>query len=220
VPAEGPGGQILNSSRQHRTLIHPLPIRIFHWLNAIVLLVMVTTGWQIYNASPLFPFKFPKMITLGNWLAGGLQLHFAAMWLLLANLFLYGVYGIFSGRFRRSFFPLSALAMLHDFRAGLRRQLPHTPGRYNMVQKAAYILVLLAIILTIASGFAIWKPVQLQQLTALMGGYDRARYVHFAGMAFICCFTVGHVVLALLVPKTVLLMVLGWSKSESDGGTR
>ena len=64
-------------------------------------------------------------------------------------------------------------------------------------------------IVIVLSGLSIWKPVQLQWLTALFGGYDAARYVHFFCMAAIVGFLVVHVLLALLVPKSLRAMVTG-----------
>ena len=203
-----------------RKLIHPLATRIFHWVNAVVLFVMITSGWLIYNASPLFAFKFPKMITLGNWLAGALQLHFAAMWLLMANLAAYLLYGLLSGHFKRTMLPLSFVALFGGLNAALRGQLDHKLGTYNVIQRAAYLSILLVILLVIASGFAIWKPVQLQALTSLMGGYERARYVHFAGMAIICAFTLFHVALVAFIPKTLLPMITGWGPSNIEAADR
>jgi thiosulfate reductase cytochrome b subunit len=84
--------------------VHPLIVRVTHWINALAILVMVTSGWQIYNASPLFPFRFPREITLGGWLAGGIQWHFAAMWLLVLNGTVYVTYGSSRGTSAGSFF--------------------------------------------------------------------------------------------------------------------
>src|SRR5439155_18373775 len=85
---------------QAAPLIHPLHVRITHWINALAILIMIGSGWQIYNASPLFAFTFPNGITLGGWLAGGLLWHFAAMWLLIANGLVYVSLGLVTGRFR------------------------------------------------------------------------------------------------------------------------
>ena len=205
----------LGQSRR-RVRVHSLGVRIFHWLNAIAIIAMIMSGWRIYNASPLFQFRFPNEITLGGWLAGALQWHFAAMWLLFINLLVYLVIGLAKGHFRRAFFPVSPRAVLGDFSKALRGKLPHETGRYNAVQKASYIGVLAAIIVTILSGLAIWKPVQLQELAALMGGYEGARLVHFAGMAAISTFIVVHLALVLLVPSTLPPMIVGWARKPVE----
>ena len=80
-------------SQQHRAArppktgtIHPVWVRVTHWLNALAAIVMMLSGWRIYDASPIFHgFTFPPDITLGGWLGGALQWHFAAMWLLVFN---------------------------------------------------------------------------------------------------------------------------------------
>ena len=191
-------------------VIHPLWVRITHWINAIAMLVMIGSGWEIYNASPLFPFVFPRSITLGGWLAGALQWHFAAMWVLAINGLVYLTLGIATGRFRRKLFPIRPADFIGDALAALRGKLSHNDlSVYNAVQKTLYLGVILAGVVIVLSGLSIWKPVQFQELTALFGGYDAARYVHFVCMAAIVAFLVVHVLLALLVPKSLRAMVTG-----------
>jgi thiosulfate reductase cytochrome b subunit len=204
-----------NPAKREKVPVHPLTVRVFHWINAVAIILMIMSGWRIYNASPLFSFHFPNEITLGGWLAGALQWHFAAMWLLTINLLVYLAIGLFTRHFRRSFFPVSPRSIVHDLGRALRGRLPHETGRYNAVQKVSYIGVLLAIILTIVSGLCVWKPVQLQELAWLMGGYEGARLVHFAGMTMICAFIVVHLVLVLLVPSTLLPMIVGWARKPA-----
>lgn len=189
--------------------IHPLFIRVTHWVNAFAIFVMVLSGWRIYNASPLFGFEFPPGFTLGGWLAGALAWHFAAMWLLAINGAAYLAYGIVSGHFRKSFLPISLRRALDDVILASRGRLDHAPGRYNAVQRLLYIGVILAVIVAIVSGLAIWKPVQLQGLTALMGGYETARRVHFFAMATIVAFLVVHIGLAVGVRGVLAPMFTG-----------
>jgi len=190
--------------------IHPVWVRVTHWINAIAMGVMILSGWEIYNASPLFGFTYPKSITLGGWLAGALLWHFAAMWLLAVNGLVYVALGLATGRFRRKLFPLRPGDVLADAGAALRGKLAHDDlSVYNAVQKLLYLGVILAGIVIVLSGLAIWKPVQLQELTAVFGGYDVARYVHFFAMATIVGFIVVHVVMAFLVPKSLRAMITG-----------
>ncbi len=190
--------------------VHPRIVRLTHWINAVAMVVMIMSGWQIYNAYPIFPFVFPQWMTLGGWLGGALLWHFAAMWLLMANFLVFVVYGLLSGRYRAKLWPLSLRAIAADTRSALRGRLRHDDGgTYNAVQKAMYAAVLLAIALVIVSGFAIWKPVQLHWLTALFGGFQGARLVHFLAMAVIVGFIAVHVVMAFLVPKSIRAMILG-----------
>jgi thiosulfate reductase cytochrome b subunit len=190
--------------------IHPAWLRITHWVNAIAVVMMIGSGWEIYNASPLFPFNFPKSITLGEWLAGALLWHFAAMWLFVVNGLVYVTLGILTGRFRRKLLPIRPGEVVADARAALRGRLSHDDlSVYNGVQKLLYLGVILAGVVVMLSGLAIWKPVQLQELTALFGGYDVARYVHFVAMASIVVFLVIHVVMAFVVPKSLRAMIIG-----------
>lgn len=194
-----------------RTLrIHPLVVRINHWVNVLAVVVMVFSGWRIYNASPFFPFRYPDSLTLGGWLAGALQWHFAAMWLLAANGAVYLLYGVFSGHFRRKLWPISPAAVVADIVAACRGHLAHDDlSVYNAAQRAAYVTVILALVVLVLSGLSIWKPVQLQALAALMGGYEGARRVHFFAMALTVVVVVVHVVMVALVPKTFLSMITG-----------
>jgi thiosulfate reductase cytochrome b subunit len=193
------------------TTIHPGWVRVCHWINALAILVMIGSGWQIYNASPLFDFlTFPRQITLGNWLAGALLWHFAAMWVLVINGVVYITLGIVTGRFRRKLLPIRPVEVIADIKAALTFKLAHDDlSHYNAVQKLLYTGVLLAGVVIVLSGLSIWKPVQFQELTALFGGYEAARYVHFFAMAAIVGFIVVHVVLALIVPKSLRAMITG-----------
>jgi len=190
--------------------IHPRWVRICHWVNALAILVMIGSGWQIYNASPLFDFVFPRQIALGNWLAGALLWHFAAMWVLVINGIVYVTLGIISGRFRRKLLPIRPSEVAADLKAALTFKLAHDDlSHYNAVQKLLYTGVILAGVVIVLSGLSIWKPIQFQELTALFGGYDAARYVHFFAMAAIVGFLVVHVALALIVPKSLRAMITG-----------
>jgi thiosulfate reductase cytochrome b subunit len=190
--------------------IHPVWVRVTHWINALAILVMIGSGWEIYNASPLFTFEFPKSVTLGGWLAGALLWHFAAMWLLVANGAVYVMLGLATGRFRRKLLPIRPREVIADIRAALAGRLAHADlSVYNAVQKLLYLGVIVAGLVIVLSGLSIWKPVQLQELTALFGGYDAARYVHFLAMAAIVGFLLVHVVMALLVPRSLRAMVVG-----------
>jgi len=188
--------------------IHPAWVRASHGLNAVAVLVMVASGWRIYNASPLFGFAFPEAITLGGWLAGALQWHFAAMWLLAANGLAYLALNLATGRLFRRFLPLSPRGVLRDMAAALRGRLAHDdPRRYNQVQRLAYLFVMLDVALLVVSGLVLWKSVQFDMLRELMGGYEAARRVHFAAMAALVGFVAVHLVMVALVPRTLRTMI-------------
>jgi len=140
-----------------------------------------------------------------------LQWHFAAMWLLFVNLLVYLVYGLTSGHFRRTMLPIQPQEFLRDLRAALGGQLVHRVGECNAVQRALYIGDITVIVLTVLPGLAIWKPVQFQELTAVFGGYDAARYVHFFCMAAIVLLLAVHLALTALMPKVLPPMITGRS---------
>ncbi|MEK7321678.1 MAG: cytochrome b/b6 domain-containing protein [Pseudomonadota bacterium] len=197
--------------------VHPLTVRITHWLNATAILIMVASGWRIYNASPLFDFKFPNNLTLGGWLAGALQWHFAAMWLLAINGVVYLAYGFFSGHYRRQLLPITLKSLLREIANTVRGRLSHAVGAYNPVQRTAYLGVIAMIMLVVLSGLVMWKPIQMQSLGVLLGGYEGARLVHFFTMTGIVVFVVIHVVMVMLVPRTFIPM---WTGRVRNPGKR
>ncbi|HCX34243.1 MAG TPA: cytochrome B [Rhodocyclaceae bacterium] len=193
-----------------RRPIHPGWLRATHWLNAVAVVILAMSGWRIYNASPFFGFRFADAITLGGWLGGAIQWHFAAMWLLAANGLAYLACNIGSARLLRKFFPLSPRAIVADLRAALRGRLPHEdPSRYNAVQRAAYLFVIADIALLVASGLVLWKSVQFPLLRELLGGYEAARRIHFLSMAALVAFVGIHLAMVALVPRTLLPMIRG-----------
>jgi thiosulfate reductase cytochrome b subunit len=190
--------------------IQPAWVRTMHWINALAMILMIMSGWQIYNASPLFDFHFDKSITLGGWLGGALLWHFAAMWILMINGLAYLVTGFVTGRFRKKLLPITATGVISDARAALTFKLSHDDiSKYNYVQKLLYAGIIAVGVVIVLSGLSIWKPVQLYYLVMLFGDYPTARYVHFFCMALICLFLIVHVVLALLVPKSLRAMIIG-----------
>jgi thiosulfate reductase cytochrome b subunit len=209
--------QAATAGANSSVLVHPLVVRITHWINAFAMLIMIFSGWRIYNASPLFNFKFPGDLTLGGWLGGALQWHFAAMWVLAFNGIAYLLYGILGGHFRSNFLPLTPRSVWNEFKTALRGRITHQLGVYNAVQRAAYVGVICVIVALVLSGLVIWKPVQFQELGALMGEFEGARFVHFLAMSLVVVFILVHVVMVALVPRTFLPMLTGHAKTPSHG---
>jgi thiosulfate reductase cytochrome b subunit len=204
------------AAADHRTTIEPAKViqpgwvRTVHWINAVAMVLMIMSGWQIYNASPLFDFRFSHSITLGGWLGGALLWHFAAMWLLVVNGLVYLIAGLASGRFRTKLLPITPGGVVSDVKAALTFKLAHDDlSKYNSVQKLLYAGIVVVGIVIVLSGLSIWKPVQLHWLVMLFGDYSAARYVHFFCMSAIVAFLVVHVALALLVPKSLRAMIIG-----------
>lgn len=189
--------------------VHRWPVRLTHWVNLFAMICMFMSGWEIYNASPLFDFTFAPSLTLGGWLGGAIGWHLAVMWLLAMNALCYLLWSLFSGHFRRDLLPLSLAALRHDIWQAFTLRLRHRHGHYNAIQKLMYLGVLVLGLLLVFSGLAIWKPVQLYWLTALFGGFDAARYVHFFAMAGVGLFVVIHVLMVIVVPRTLWDMLTG-----------
>ncbi|MFT4074430.1 MAG: cytochrome b/b6 domain-containing protein [Asticcacaulis sp.] len=202
---------------EDRTSIHPLWLRLIHWANAAAVVILILSGWRIYNATRFMhlylPFSnealFPSKWTLGGWLGGAIQWHFAAIWVLFASAILYLVLFLATWRFRQ-FRPLTPAGLWRDIGAFLTGRLSHADIRqYNTIQKLAYLFAMADLLVLIASGLVLWKSVQFGWLRDRLGGYEMARYIHFYAMAGIVAFIAVHVVMALMVPKTIKAMLWG-----------
>ena len=197
--------------------LHPLIIRIVHWTNAFAMIVMITSGWKIYNDEVIFGFlHFPESIVLGIWAQHALQWHFLGMWVLMINGLVYLAYGLLSGRFLRMLWPIRPREVIAEVIQALTFRLKHTDlTHYNAVQKLLYVGVILVIVIQVISGLAIWKPVQFSFLVSLFYDFQGARLAHFFGMTAICLFMIVHIALALLVPRTILAMFTGGPRVTS-----
>lgn len=202
---------IVKSTGRYARKLHPMPLRIMHWVNAVAMIMLIGSGWGIYNDEVLFGWlHFPAWTVIGVYAQHSLQWHFFAMWILMANGICYLLYGFATGRFRRKLLPIWPSQIIADVRDALRFKLAHDDiTHYNAVQKLLYAGIIVVIVIQVISGWAIWKPIQLSELVDLFYGFQTARLVHFLGMAAIVGFLVVHVALALLVPKTIAAMVNG-----------
>ncbi len=191
--------------------LHPLPVRIMHWTNAVVMLVMITSGWGIYDDDVIVPGLHIGMAwRLGDWAAWSLNWHFAGMWFLLVNGLAYLIYGVATGRLRERLLPIRLSDIRHTIADTLRLRIAHEDLTvYNAVQKCLYVLVILSGVSQVITGLAIWNPVQFSGLVSLLGGFQSARLLHFVGMATIVGFLVVHVALSILVPRTLWAMLTG-----------
>ena len=201
----------VKSNARHGLRLHPLPVRVMHWVNAIAMIIMIMSGWKIYNDDVIFSWlRFPDEITLGTWAQNGLQWHFFGMWILVLNGLAYLSYGIATGRFRRKFLPVSWHELIATMRDALTFRLKHDDlTQYNAVQKILYIGIIFVGIVIVLSGVSIWKPVQLSELATLFYDFQTARLVHFLCMTAIVLFLIVHVALALLVPQSLVAMLTG-----------
>jgi thiosulfate reductase cytochrome b subunit len=208
----------LNSTVRHSARLHPLALRIMHWVNALAMIIMIGSGWEIYNDEVIFGWlHFPRWMTIGGGAEGALQWHFFAMWILMINGLCYLGYGLATGRFRRKLLPIWPRELVATIRDALRFKLGHDDiTHYNAVQKILYIGVISIIIVQVLSGLATWKPIQLSELVTLFYDFQGARLAHFIGMALIVGFLVVHVALALLVPKTIGAMITGGPAVDDD----
>ncbi|MBA3894479.1 MAG: cytochrome b/b6 domain-containing protein [Gemmatimonadales bacterium] len=206
-------------------------VRLTHWLTAILLPGLIASGLQIYGAFPQFgprsdPYplpnpwageSFPEWARLGGWLAGGLNWHFALAWPFVITGLVYLGFLAVTGEWRSLLFRPRDLRPALDMQLYyLRLRREHPPqGKHNALQKGAYTAIVVLGALSVATGFAIYKPVQLSWLTALFGGFELARYWHFVTVWIFVGFTVLHVALVLLVdPASLRAMITGWYRGR------
>ena len=182
-----------------------------HWINALTMIVLIMSGWAIYNDEVIFGWlHFPSWMTMGGGPEGALQWHFLAMWILVANGIAYLAYGFSTGRFRRKLLPIRIAEIIAEMRRALALELAHDDlTHYNAVQRVLYVGIIVVVILQVVSGLVIWKPVQFSELAILFYDFQGARLVHFLGMVAIVGFLLLHVALALIVPKTLVAMITG-----------
>jgi len=201
----------VTANSRHWLRLHPVPLRVMHWINAFAMIIMIMSGWKIYNDDVIFSWlRFPDAITLGTWAQHGLQWHFFGMWIVALNGLAYLGYGLFTGRFRRKLFPISGHELILTIRDAATFRLRHDDlTRYNAVQKLLYIGIILVGIVAVLSGLALWKPVQLSELATLFYDFQTTRLVHFFCMTAIVLFLIVHVALALIVPRSLVAMLTG-----------
>ncbi|MDB4963345.1 MAG: hypothetical protein JWP01_3344 [Myxococcales bacterium] len=209
----------------------PLLIRVTHWINVPALVLMAMSGLQILIAYPFFGprgatydwmmqgWMPPAWMRAGSWLAGARHLHFAFAWLLVVNAIVYLGYLAASGEWRRRLFwpPRDTRPAIQQLLYYLRlRKFAPAKDLYNGLQRSAYTAAIVLAILEVASGLAIWKPVQLHRLTWLMGGYDGARVIHFLALVGLGAFVVLHVVMVIVHWRQVPAMITGGRAPADD----
>ncbi len=208
--------------RMHERRLHPWPVRIMHWLNAVAMFIMITSGWGIYDDDVIIRgLYFSSHLRLGEGAEWSLNWHFAGMWLLFINGLLYLVYGFWTGRLRERLLPIRMREIVEVVWETLHLKIAHEDlNTYNAVQKVLYIVAIVAGISQVVTGLAIWKPVQFSGLVTLFGGFQSARALHFAGMSVLVGFVIVHVTLALLVPETLWAMLTGGPRVVPSGHDR
>ena len=197
--------------------LHPIAVRVMHWINAAVMMVMITSGWGIYNDDVIIHgLHFPGYLRLGEWAAWSLNWHFAGMWVFGINGLVYLTYSLATGRFRERLLPIRPRDIVKTVVETLHFKIAHEDLTvYNAVQKLLYLIAILTCINQAVSGLALWKPVQFSSLVSLYGGFQSVRFFHFAGMTVIVGFTIVHVLLAVLVPKTIWAMLAGGPRLDT-----
>jgi thiosulfate reductase cytochrome b subunit len=208
----------------------PWPIRLTHWIAVPTIVAMAGSGMQIWVAYPYlgprgatygwFPlqgFVVPRWLRLGDWLAGARHVHFAFMWILVANGLVYLAYFFVSGEWRRRLFEprRDARNALETALGYLRiRPMPTQAGLYNGLQRAAYTSAIALVAIQVLTGIAMWKPVQLRLLAALFGGYDGARAMHFLALLALVPLVVAHLVMVATHHRAFVSMLTGGRRGE------
>lgn len=180
--------------------------KIFHWVNIISLLLMITSGLQIYNANPVFGgrggLKIPSLFVLGGWLGGGRHWHFAAMWFFALNLFWYGLYIFITRRWKQRFVGSN------DINALQRSQ--NVKRKKYAWHRLIYTAIIPVLLLAIFSGIGMYKPAQFHWIVDLFGSWQALRIVHFISVPTVIVFAVIHSWLGLKVGGSRLIKSILW----------
>jgi thiosulfate reductase cytochrome b subunit len=211
----------VKANSRHGLRLHPLPVRIMHWVNAAAMFIMIMSGWKIYDDDVIFSWlRFPDAITLGKWAQNGLQWHFFGMWIVALNGLAYLLYGVTTGRFWSKLFPISLRELVATMRDAFTFRLSHDDlTHYNAVQKILCVGIILVGIVIVLSGLALWKPVQFSELATLFYDFQTTRLVHFLCMTAIVLFLVVHVTLTLIVPRSLVAMLTGGPVINNEKAT-
>jgi thiosulfate reductase cytochrome b subunit len=187
---------------------HPSIVRLSHWAGALATTILVLSGLEIFAAFPSFGDKIPQVdlfvppgfMRLGGWLGGALPWHFTFAWVFVMSGVVYLAYQIGSGNIRQVLFVPRDIPGVwpmarHYFLFGPK---PPQHEVYNPLQKLAYTTVLGLGVLAAVTGAALYKPIQLSWLVAMLGGFRLTRIWHFVAMAGILAFIPGHLVMVAL----------------------
>ena len=202
---------------------HPFVVRLAHWVDAVAVIVMITSGLQIFWAFPSFGPKIPqnnffippKTLRLGGWLGGGLQWHFTFMWFFVGSGLLYVIYQAVSGHWRQVLFRPRDIKgvwpmVRYYFLFGKK---PPVVEAYNPLQKLAYTATIFFGLLSTLTGMVLYKPVQFWWLTAIFGGFRLTRVWHFVSMCGFAAFIPAHLVMVALHGwNNFYSMITGWKK--------
>jgi thiosulfate reductase cytochrome b subunit len=172
---------------------------LIYWANDVYRI-----GWGRFTLFHFFPDWFYRAFNLQFRLAEGMAWHFFLMWFFAINGLLYVTYTFVSGERRhllpnRRSFREAIQVTLHDLT--LAKSLP-PQGKFNAAQRIAYTGVVAMGAGSLATGLAIYKPVQFAWLTWLLGGYEAARFEHFL-------LTVGYVLF--FVVHIAQVIKAGWN---------
>jgi thiosulfate reductase cytochrome b subunit len=187
---------------------HPAVVRLCHWSIALSLAVLIPSGVEVFAAFPSFGDKVPQhdlfaplsALRLGGWLGGALQWHFAFAWLLTMTMASYLVYQAITRNGRQVLFVgrdvVGVWPMVRHYVCFAPK--PTVAAIYNPLQKLAYSTVVALAVISIVTGFALYKPVHLSWLADVMGGFRLVRVWHFASMCGVLAFIPGHLVMVAL----------------------
>ncbi|SGY85966.1 cytochrome b/b6 domain-containing protein [Moritella viscosa] len=196
--------------------IHSGLIRILHALNAISVIGLISSGWAIFNASPLYPISFPVSLSLGGYLTEALQWHFLLIWLFVFSSILFVLSRLLSLTVAPNLWPISIKKIVNETQQVLTFNLKHYIGEYNHIQRMFYLTAFLLFIVLILSGLGLWKPVQFQVINYIVGGYENMRRVHFWAMVSISTFIIVHLSMVIMVPSTLLSMIFSAKKNVQN----
>ncbi len=203
-----------------RVPIYALWLRICHIVHAFSAIMLMSSGWAIYNADPLYDFLFPKHISLGLYLTEALRWHFLLAWILLLTSVIYSVSRLVLNLGGPSIRHFSLMSILDTLYNAMRFSLFYRRGEYNPLQRLMYTGIFILSLMLVFSGVALWKPVQFNLLIDMFFGYEVVRHIHFWLMIVLFCFLIVHVCMILIHPSTLMNMIFGATRKKLDSNVK
>ncbi len=205
--------------------MHPLPIRIWHWVNAFAFIILILTGAQIKLGNTINFFSFQTAVTIHSWLG----------WVLVFNYFIWVVYYLVTGNIKIYIPPLhhpiefgkKALNQAKFYGWGIMvgDENPHHStfyNKFNPMQQVSYLMIMAALIpLQLITGLFLWDPNLFGPAVNLIGGIQIADLIHILLWIFFSAFIIVHFYLATLGHTTwahIIAMVSGYEEEHEEHG--
>jgi thiosulfate reductase cytochrome b subunit len=208
-----------------KVYLHPLPIRIWHWVNALAFIILIVTGAQVRFGNVMHLFSFETAVTI----------HSLTGFILVGNYFIWLVYYLLTGNIKIYIPPLNhpvefakkAIVQAKFYGGGIMvgSHNPHhsTPDhKFNPMQQVSYLMIMVLLIpLQLITGLLLWDPKLFSPIINVAGGIQIIEIVHVLLWIFFSAFIIVHFYLATLGHTTwahIIAMFTGFEEEEEEEG--